>query len=447
MSSPSGRRFVYFLGDGLPATVVHSQVFTVLRRLAERGLVFDLYVNQVLSRRAPRGELAKRLAEVRGLVPGRVHLWTWPGPELLVKRGTDEAASSSPARTSTRKERALAALRRLALKVQSWLTQARLLGSLADAIWRREVIVVHSRGATIDVGIGLKRWYSGFRVVTDVRGDAPAEYLYLAARRGLGPDDPLVRGEHDWLRRRQRNVLAGSDAVQCVSEALRSRLAEDYGLSAREVRVVPGLADEAMFYYDPAEREKVRGELGLEGEILFVYSGSLAAWQLPEVVLEVWKRLGLRLARARLLLLTPEAERARSLVRQAAFPPPLAPLIRAARHEEVRGYLSAADLGLLLREPHPLNQVASPTKLAEYLLCGLAVLVSRGVGDSREMVAARGLGTVLESYDDPVELDQKVDAALQIAGDGKRAERARQAREILGLSARLDSWVEFYRQL
>lgn len=40
-----------------------------------------------------------------------------------------------------------------------------------------------------------------------------------------------------------------------------------------------------------------------------------------------------------------------------------------------------ADIGLLFRQKHELNLVASPTKYAEYALTGLLILVSPGIGD------------------------------------------------------------------
>jgi glycosyltransferase involved in cell wall biosynthesis len=57
-------------------------------------------------------------------------------------------------------------------------------------------------------------------------------------------------------------------------------------------------------------------------------------------------------------------------------------------------YLAAGDLGLLLRDPHPVNRVASPVKFAEYLAAGLPVLVSPGVGDAAAIVERERVGFV-----------------------------------------------------
>jgi glycosyltransferase involved in cell wall biosynthesis len=65
-------------------------------------------------------------------------------------------------------------------------------------------------------------------------------------------------------------------------------------------------------------------------------------------------------------------------------------------HGEIQNYLAVGDLGLLLRERNSVNRVASPVKFAEYLACGLPVLVSPGVGDFSHFVCAEHVGYVLE---------------------------------------------------
>jgi len=40
-------------------------------------------------------------------------------------------------------------------------------------------------------------------------------------------------------------------------------------------------------------------------------------------------------------------------------------------------FLQAADMGILLRKKDPLNEVAAPTKFAEYMMTGLPTLISK----------------------------------------------------------------------
>ena len=62
--------------------------------------------------------------------------------------------------------------------------------------------------------------------------------------------------------------------------------------------------------------------------------------------------------------------------------------------------LSAADFGLLLRENNIVNNVASPTKFAEYLMAGLPVIISNGIGDFSYFVRFKNVGICIDSHID-----------------------------------------------
>ena len=60
--------------------------------------------------------------------------------------------------------------------------------------------------------------------------------------------------------------------------------------------------------------------------------------------------------------------------------------------EEVGSLMIVADYGILIREESVTNQVASPVKFAEYLACGLQVLISEGIGDFTDFVKQQNCG-------------------------------------------------------
>jgi glycosyltransferase involved in cell wall biosynthesis len=70
--------------------------------------------------------------------------------------------------------------------------------------------------------------------------------------------------------------------------------------------------------------------------------------------------------------------------------------ILSLSHEEVLETLPLADVGFLLRGDLVVNRVASPTKFAEYCICGVPVLVTRYVGDYSVVVEAEHLGLCLD---------------------------------------------------
>lgn len=52
-------------------------------------------------------------------------------------------------------------------------------------------------------------------------------------------------------------------------------------------------------------------------------------------------------------------------------------------------------MGLLLREKSLVNEVASPTKFAEYMLCGLPCILTEGIGDYSRLAREHDIGTVI----------------------------------------------------
>ena len=124
--------------------------------------------------------------------------------------------------------------------------------------------------------------------------------------------------------------------------------------------------------------------------------------------------------------MTPDVEEARSLAKEVLLEDRYD--VRAVPHAEIPRYLRAADLGLLFREPHPLNEVACPTKFAEYMMSGLPVLISGCIGDCSPFVAEHAAGVVLQRPD----ADAAVAAVTRIRAEPAHVRRAR----IAGLAGR-----------
>jgi hypothetical protein len=135
--------------------------------------------------------------------------------------------------------------------------------------------------------------------------------------------------------------------------------------------------------------------------------------------------------RARLIVLTPEAERARQV---CADLPASSVICRSVKHAEVNDYLNAADFGMLLRDTTPVNAVAFPTKFAEYAMTGLTILMKEAPPAC--VAIARELGNYLS----PGSL-----AAPAVEPERRRF--AVQAGQRLGRSAAMPTYAGIYESL
>jgi len=259
-------------------------------------------------------------------------------------------------------------------------------------------------------------------LIWDCRGDAKAEIM---SRVGLSLSSRWLREKV--IERRMRRAAQHSNRAIFVSEPLRQRMAPHWG--EKTSLIIPCGAASDLFFFDQGLREKTRRDLGFSDDTtVFVYSGSLVEYQkFPETV-AMYRRLAATTRNTRLLVLTKDRKKAAALTGEDP-----AILIRSAGHSEINGYLNAADVAFMLRDPTAINIVASPTKFAEYGLTGLPVIMSRSVPDSYEF--AKQTGSLIDVTD--------IDAPRSLA-IVDRAAVADQFRRRLTKQAQSESYKTLY---
>lgn len=179
--------------------------------------------------------------------------------------------------------------------------------------------------------------------------------------------------ERTAVRRAERVLVRTPEAVR----VLRVRA----GVSTDRFHVVTNGKDVDL--YSPGTvpgRESTRGSLGVpSGAPLVVYAGSIGPQYLPQEMLRLFSVVAKRHEGAHFLVLTQGANQA--LMRDLCDRRVQNRLIlREARPDDVPGYLAAADLGLALRSSTLSQSAVAPIKVAEYLLCGVPVAYSAGIG-------------------------------------------------------------------
>ena len=139
--------------------------------------------------------------------------------------------------------------------------------------------------------------------------------------------------------------------------------------------------------------ESSRRLIGLNNEdIAFIYSGSVSGWQSFNLLYSFIKPLLLVNKNIKLIFLAEKEDNIHKLEQEFK-----GRVLRFhLKPNEVPEYLLAADYGLLIRENSFTNQVASPVKFAEYLCCGLPVIISERLGDYSEFVEKNGCGYIIK---------------------------------------------------
>ena len=354
--------FLYVVSEGFPPTVFDSQVVDYLHMMEGQGILFELVVFERLLGILPNWRRnRKRLREVREQLNGRIYyrflITTFLGWDFWVPQ-----------------------------------LQLYLIAKPSDPSVRT---VIHARTQTSTaIALRLKSWIPETKVVFDMRGDTPAEYLLSVEKSGGDLRSRAVRRKYEKLKSIEMRAVKESDAILCVSGVMRDKIVGEYRVPPQKIHVIPTVANTRKFYWDPQLRSVVRKELGIEDKFTFVYAGSIRAYQSIEILLEFFRNTQVKRSEVHLLLITPQSTEDEQYLHRLLSPGTCT--VRSASHNEMARWLNAADAGLLLREPNPVNQVAAPTKFAEYLLCGLPVVMTAGIGDFSELAKKEKMGIVLE---------------------------------------------------
>lgn len=315
-------------------------------------------------------------------------------------------------------------------------------------------VVVHTRQIVMArLALALKRHRPDLRVIVELEGDDLAEIRY---RREKTERPTLLqqlrwRLEHGYYERAERRILAESDAVICVSRRLREVMTRRHALApsrAGRVHVIPTLASRKEFFFDPDRRERTRRALDLQDRYIVIYSGNLRGrWQVPEKLVEAY--LAIRQVRptASFLVLTQEADRHYLAAHLARAGVPAGDVrMLSCPHERVVDHLCAADVGLMLRERHPMNEVAAPGKFAEYVLSGLPIVMTDGIGDFSEPMRLSALACVLPDLNATNDVRARIQRfCRRDVGTEERVEFGRWAAERFAVERSTPRLAELYR--
>jgi glycosyltransferase involved in cell wall biosynthesis len=231
-----------------------------------------------------------------------------------------------------------------------------------------------------------------------------------------------------------------ADRLSTVSENLRKHLSMKTG--REKITVIPSCVNESSFHFDASARSDLREALGLSSDdTLLCYSGGTSAWQRIEDIVSVLKGVCTRNDRCKALFLTTEPDEVTRQLLKVKFPIGQS-FVRKCTHWDVPRFLSAADIGIIMRHDVTVNNVASPVKVGEYLACGLPVILTRGIGDYSEMLPTAGVGLLLDETKDVI--DQVLSFVGQYDRVMQRDAAIRFAKSRLTMSANLHHYCSLY---
>lgn len=245
---------------------------------------------------------------------------------------------------------------------------------VARGIWSTNILLMLRQ-------IGIVKW-----ICYDGRGASLAEWEeYLSHN---------IQVDLKKIYKAERNAVFKANYRISVSAALVSYWKEKYSykpISDSHVIIPCAVGISYEKFISDKERIIKRTKLGFNSnETVIVFSGGIDKWQSPDLLGRVMNNIVKNNDNIKFLFLTrseilhhPAIKTFESMISTFWVKP-----------DEVSEYLVVGDFGLLIREQSVTNKVAAPTKFAEYLACGLEVIITDKLGDYSAFVERHSCGTI-----------------------------------------------------
>ena len=237
------------------------------------------------------------------------------------------------------------------------------------------------------VSIILSRDIRKYRFVFDCHGTESDEYK-------LYHNNFIGSVIAKYFKKKETEIVRKSNAVVTVTR-------HQFELwSVSKPHAILPMLPSAHFFSAPENRKSVRTELGIPYDsIVFVYSGNNEKWQMCEETLRYYYNLEKNDERYFLVVYSHAEEYFRKLIRKMGI---RRALVKHIDYSDMPAYLDACDFGFCLRSNHIINQVASPTKVMEYLTREVTPVLTEYVGDFSAELSKKNLAIVLsDDWDNP----------------------------------------------
>lgn len=248
------------------------------------------------------------------------------------------------------------------------------------------------------------------------------------------------------VKKIEKRMLNDADEIIVLAEQAKL-IIKSWGYQVNNVSVIPCCTNTDRFYSRPSSRSILRQKYGLSSKFVFVHTGSLEYWYMKDEMLDFFKAAKELCVGAHFLLLThSDKSLFLRLIRQNGLSPVDFTML-SVPFTDMPEYLAMADAGLILITPVFSKKASCPTKFAEYLSCGLPVIINDKIGDLENYVTSNNIGVVVREFNEG-EYKKTFKEFLALSNDLNLKSRCRQvAHDNFSLSSAATKYCAVYSRL
>lgn len=209
--------------------------------------------------------------------------------------------------------------------------------------------------------------------------------------------NPIFNFLFHFLKNKEKKWLIESDLIISLTENGKKQIKLLYPeVTIDRIHIIPCCADESLF--DPlkineTKLNEIRNSLKIKStDKVLGYIGSTGTWYLTDEMMKTFLILKEKNIVNKFLWITTEKE---SVVKGIGLKSSVNPediIVVFAERNIIPHYISLLELGIFYILPSFSKTASSPTKLAELLLMGKAVICNTGIGDMEQLFSKNGIG-------------------------------------------------------
>lgn len=247
---------------------------------------------------------------------------------------------------------------------------------------RHRVRILHARSVLCAAMLYPAKLVGRAKFLVDIRGFWADERVDGGLIRAGGP-------VYRVLKLIEKAMLARADHVVTLTRASVPVLRADprFGRTSAPISVIPTCADLDLF---------VPGDAAPAARPLTIgYVGQTGTWYMLDEMLAFFAAVRRLRPDARMLIVNrAQQDEIRRAVGRAGIDPDAVEIVASSR-ADMPAHIRRMDAGLALIRPFFSKTASAPTKLAEYLGCGVPVVGNAGCGDMAQIIEEDGVGVAM----------------------------------------------------